>query len=152
MRLPRCKAIAPGCLRLGFLRWPRCSSSPTSFFRMKCSPWGTWDSPAKCLNTVRELVATSAVIFVSHNMQLVSTFCTDIMVLRNGRVHTFTPDIGKGVRAYMDAFDTSSSVSGTRRGSSVENVRLLRRWRTPLTVRTPWWRWPTGNPWTSALT
>jgi lipopolysaccharide transport system ATP-binding protein len=80
----------------------------------------------KCLNAVRELAATSAVIFVSHNMQLVSTFCTDIMVLRNGRVHTFTPDIGKGVRAYMDVFDTSSSVSGTGE-ASVENVRLIRR-------------------------
>ena len=67
----------------------------------------------KCLNAVREMASRSAVIFVSHNMQFVSTFCTDVMMLRHGRVHTLTSDLGQGVRAYLDCFESRSSVSGT---------------------------------------
>lgn len=67
----------------------------------------------KCLNAVREMAADSAVIFVSHNMQWISTFCTDVMVMRNGRVHTHTANIGQGIGAYMECFDTPVSVSGS---------------------------------------
>jgi lipopolysaccharide transport system ATP-binding protein len=67
----------------------------------------------KCLNAVRELAATSAVIFVSHNMQFVSTFCTDVMVLKKGRIQLLTPEIGDGIRTYMDCFDPITSTTGT---------------------------------------
>lgn len=67
----------------------------------------------KCLNAVREMASRSAVIFVSHNMQFVSTFCTHVMVLRRGRVHTLTSDLGEGVRAYMDCFESQQGVTGT---------------------------------------
>lgn len=67
----------------------------------------------KCLNAVREMAADSAVIFVSHNMQWISTFCTDVMVMRDGRVHTHTANIGEGIGAYMECFDTPVSVSGS---------------------------------------
>lgn len=67
----------------------------------------------KCLNAVREMAAQSAVIFVSHNMQFVSTFCTDVMVLLHGGVHTLTSEPAQGVKAYLDCFEFRRSVSGT---------------------------------------
>ncbi len=79
----------------------------------------------KCLNAVREMAADSAVIFVSHNMQWISTFCTDVMVMRNGRVHTHTSNIGEGIGAYMECFDTPVSVSGS--GQAVVESASIRR-------------------------
>jgi lipopolysaccharide transport system ATP-binding protein len=67
----------------------------------------------KCLNAVRDMAADSAVIFVSHNMQWISTFCTDVMVLRNGRIHTYTSNVGEGIGAYMECFDTPVGVTGS---------------------------------------
>lgn len=77
----------------------------------------------KCLNAVREMASRSAVIFVSHNMQFVSSFCTDVMVLRNGGVHTLTSDLGEGVRAYMDCFENPVGVTGSGE-TVVENVKF----------------------------
>jgi lipopolysaccharide transport system ATP-binding protein len=59
----------------------------------------------KCLNAVREMANDSAVIFVSHNMQWVSTFCTHVMVLEEGRIRSFTNDVGAGITTYMQCFD-----------------------------------------------
>ena len=38
----------------------------------------------KCLNAVRKMMDNSAVIFVSHNMQFISQFCTCCLVLKKG--------------------------------------------------------------------
>jgi energy-coupling factor transporter ATP-binding protein EcfA2 len=59
------------------------------------------------------MASRSAVIFVSHNMQFVSSFCTDVMVLKNGRVHTYTDVLGEGISAYMDCFEPPTGLSGT---------------------------------------
>ena len=78
----------------------------------------------KCLNAVREIAADSAVIFVSHNMQWISTFCTDVMVLRNGRIHTHTSNIGEGIGAYMECYEIPLSVTGSGK-AVVTNARIV---------------------------
>ena len=67
----------------------------------------------KCLNAVREMASRSAVIFVSHNMQFISSFCTDVMVLKGGRVNTCTSSLGDGISAYMDCFENKVGLTGT---------------------------------------
>lgn len=57
----------------------------------------------KCLNAVREMMKNSAVIFVSHNMQFISRFCTQTILFEKGKM------IGKyetseGIHKFMNRF------------------------------------------------
>jgi len=54
----------------------------------------------KCLNAVRELTNNAAVVFVSHNMQQISNFCTRVMVMDHGRVLADNQDPSKGIDKY----------------------------------------------------
>jgi lipopolysaccharide transport system ATP-binding protein len=67
----------------------------------------------KCLNTMRQLAAESAVIFVSHSMQFVSTFCNRVMVMQGGSRLIETPRIGEGIEAYLSLFPVDENVAGT---------------------------------------
>jgi lipopolysaccharide transport system ATP-binding protein len=67
----------------------------------------------KCLNVVRQLAAKSAVVFVSHNVQFVSQFCSDIMLLEHGRIHTHTHNVSEGIETYLSACEQSVELSGT---------------------------------------
>jgi lipopolysaccharide transport system ATP-binding protein len=78
----------------------------------------------KCINALRNLMAGTAVIFVSHNMQFVSQFCTRILVMDFGRVICDTPEIGVGVDCYLTVFPVTKAVAGT--GSvRIEKVKLV---------------------------
>jgi lipopolysaccharide transport system ATP-binding protein len=67
----------------------------------------------KCLNRVRELTRHAAVIFVSHNMQYVSTFCNRIIVLDHGAMALDTPDVAQGIDGYFAMIRHEKQVSGT---------------------------------------
>jgi len=67
----------------------------------------------KCLNVVRQLAAQSAVVFVSHNVQFVSQFCSDIMLLEHGRIHTHTHNVSEGIETYLSACKQFVELSGT---------------------------------------
>ena len=54
-----------------------------------------------CYNRIRDLLPTTAVIFVSHNMFDVSRVSTDVMVLENGR-STFSGDRDVGIHVYNE--------------------------------------------------
>ena len=67
----------------------------------------------KCLNVVRQLVEHSAVVFVSHNVQMVSQFCSDIMLLADGKVQIYTSNVSEGIDAYLSACQQTIELSGT---------------------------------------
>jgi lipopolysaccharide transport system ATP-binding protein len=67
----------------------------------------------KCLNKVRTLTAGSAVIFVSHNMQFVSRFCSSIIVIQKGESFLQTKEVNLGVETYLSFFPIESNISGT---------------------------------------
>lgn len=67
----------------------------------------------KCLNAVRKLTEHSAVVFVSHNVQFVSQFCSKIMLLENGQVKIFTQDVSEGIEAYLAVAKQTVQVSGS---------------------------------------
>jgi lipopolysaccharide transport system ATP-binding protein len=78
----------------------------------------------KCLNRVRQLMRRSAVVFVSHSMPLVSSFCTRVLVMDHGRTVVDTPEPGVAVNHYYGLARNSSVVSGTG-GASVLSSSLL---------------------------
>jgi lipopolysaccharide transport system ATP-binding protein len=57
----------------------------------------------KCLNAVKEMMKNSAVIFVSHNMQFVSRFCTQTILFDKGRM-IGAYDTTEGILNYMNRF------------------------------------------------
>jgi lipopolysaccharide transport system ATP-binding protein len=64
----------------------------------------------KCLNRVREIANSSAVIFVSHTMQFVSSFCTQVMVLDKGMSLMLAHDPSEGINCYLQKMNYESSV------------------------------------------
>jgi len=68
----------------------------------------------KCLNKVREIINQASVIFVSHNMQFVSTFCSEIMVMQRGQADLHTTKVYDGVEKYLSLFSIESNLAGTQ--------------------------------------
>jgi len=67
----------------------------------------------KCLNTVRRLSQDAAVVFVSHNMQSISSFCTRVIVLEKGRNLLDTPTPAQGIDQYYSLVKHEIQLSGT---------------------------------------
>ena len=78
----------------------------------------------KCLNRVREIMAHSAVIFVSHSMPMVSTFCTRALVMQKGQLMMDTTNLGEAMDRYMSAFTVDRRITGTG-GAEVLDLQLL---------------------------
>jgi lipopolysaccharide transport system ATP-binding protein len=67
----------------------------------------------KCLNAMRKLTAHSAVVFVSHNMQFISDFCTRVMVLNHGAALLDSPNPAEGIDRYFALVNHPQETSGT---------------------------------------
>ena len=67
----------------------------------------------KCLNTMRKLTANSAVVFVSHNMQFISSFCTRVLVMKHGATLLDSPNPAEGIDRYFALVKYERQVSGT---------------------------------------
>jgi lipopolysaccharide transport system ATP-binding protein len=66
----------------------------------------------KCLNAIRGIAQNSATVFVSHSMQLVSSFCSRVAVLRHGSLLMAGPPM-EGIDCYLAQFPVQSNLSGT---------------------------------------
>ena len=77
----------------------------------------------KCLNAVRRLSEDSAVVFVSHNMQFISSFCTRVIVMKQGSCVLDTTELGEGVDQYYSMIKLTRQESGTG-GATVKSVSL----------------------------
>lgn len=67
----------------------------------------------KCLNTVRYLTGNAAVVFVSHNMQYISAFCTRVMVLERGATLLDSINPADGIDRYFGLLKHEVQISGT---------------------------------------
>jgi len=67
----------------------------------------------KCLNTVRQITSKSAVVFVSHNMQQISAFCTRVMVMDHGHVQLDSTNPSEGINRYYSLVKHKQQTSGT---------------------------------------
>jgi lipopolysaccharide transport system ATP-binding protein len=76
----------------------------------------------KCLNRVRELMRTSAVVFVSHNMPLISSFCTRVLVMDHGRPVLDTDQPGVAINHYYGLVSAVQQVSGTGEAKVLQTI------------------------------
>lgn len=67
----------------------------------------------KCLNTVRRMTNNAAVVFVSHNMQFVSSFCTRVMVMDHGKALLDSPNPADGIDHYYGLVKYEVQTTGT---------------------------------------
>jgi len=67
----------------------------------------------KCLNLVRELTCDAAVVFVSHNMQYVASFCSRVIMLDHGASVLDSTNISQGIDKYIGMIKPDQLVSGT---------------------------------------
>ncbi len=67
----------------------------------------------KCLNVVQKLIQKSAVVFVSHNMQLVSMFCTRVIVMGEGMSLFSSQKVEESIDFYYSLFDQGVLVLGS---------------------------------------
>jgi len=77
----------------------------------------------KCLNRVRELASRAAVIFVSHNMQFISSFCTRVILMNHGRLQLDAAESKGAIDLYFKMIKSVVSSSGT--GAGVIKKALL---------------------------
>lgn len=78
----------------------------------------------KCLNTVRRLTENAAVVFVSHNMQFISSFCTRVMVMEHGKTLLDTDNLAEGIDRYYALAKHQKQISGTGE-TEVLNLELM---------------------------
>jgi lipopolysaccharide transport system ATP-binding protein len=65
----------------------------------------------KCFKTIDTILPHTAVIFVSHNMPMVSRICSQIILMNHGCAQFQGDDVGKGIDLYYNRFaDNDSSV------------------------------------------
>ncbi|MGF7078033.1 ABC transporter ATP-binding protein [Mucilaginibacter sp. UYCu711] len=62
----------------------------------------------KCLGKMGDVSKGEGrtVLFVSHNMAAITSFCQKAMLLHNGSIHTMGNDVNKIIRSYLTNFDT----------------------------------------------
>ncbi len=77
----------------------------------------------KCLNAVRRLAAKSAVVFVSHDMQFVSAFCTRVMCMDHGRCLIDARHPSDGIERYFGLIEMEQNTSGTGE-ASIRTLKL----------------------------
>lgn len=78
----------------------------------------------KCLNAMRKLTDRCAVIFVTHSMQFVSTFCTHAMMLSKGCIEEYSNDLGLIIDHYHRCFSLVEGRSGS--GEAVIHSILMK--------------------------
>ena len=78
----------------------------------------------KCLNAITRLMADTAVVFVSHNMPFVSSFCNRIIVMQAGQTLLDSPDVGAGIGTYLSLFPYDNTVAGTGE-VVIENIKFI---------------------------
>src|SRR5690606_1577514 len=63
----------------------------------------------KCFKTIDTILPKTAVIFVSHNMPMVSRMCNQIILLENGISKFQGEDVAKGIDLYYTRFINNES-------------------------------------------
>ncbi|AWM13040.1 ABC transporter ATP-binding protein [Flavobacterium sp. NRK F10] len=62
----------------------------------------------KCFKKVDELLPNTAIIFVSHNMPMVSRICNEVVLMDHGKVEYQGYNVAKGIELYYNKFAGSS--------------------------------------------
>lgn len=67
----------------------------------------------KCLNVIKDMMKSSSVIFVSHNLNYISMFCTHTLFLKEGRTSGIN-ERNDGVNKYLSSIDCASTCTKSK--------------------------------------
>ena len=63
----------------------------------------------KCFKTIDKILPNTAIIFVSHNMPMVSRICNQVMLLEKGKSSYYGKDVAKAIDIYYRQFSTNEN-------------------------------------------
>ncbi len=79
----------------------------------------------KCFKTIDTILPNTAIVFVSHNMPMVSRICNQIILMDKGKAKFQGDDVGKAIDQYYTRFaDNESNVIFDDGSISLENIGL----------------------------
>lgn len=78
----------------------------------------------KCLNKMDELRTKTAMIFVSHNMPMVSRMCSHICLLKEDKTTYQSDDVGSGITQYYGGFRQESGSFQGNNKVEIKNIVL----------------------------
>lgn len=58
----------------------------------------------KCFKTIDKMLPDTAIIFVSHNMPMISRICNKLILLDKGKMENFYSNVPKGIDKYYSSF------------------------------------------------
>jgi len=61
----------------------------------------------KCFKTIDTILPNTAIVFVSHNMPMVSRICTQIILMENGLANFQGENVSRGIDLYFHKFMTN---------------------------------------------
>lgn len=80
----------------------------------------------KCFKTMDKILPNTAIIFVSHNMSMVSRICSQILLMNQGKEQYYGIDTSKGIDLYYSRFKTEDNQVVFNDGSlSLQAIQLL---------------------------
>jgi lipopolysaccharide transport system ATP-binding protein len=80
----------------------------------------------KCFRTLDVILHNTAVIFVSHNMPMISRICDKIILLNKGRNEYNGPDVGKAIDLYYKKFaDNISNILFDNGTLELKEIQLI---------------------------
>lgn len=81
----------------------------------------------KCFKTIDNILPNTAIVFVSHNMPMISRICTHIMLMDNGGSFYQDLNVSKGIDLYYDSFieKTNSNVVYTSNNIEFINAEIV---------------------------
>ena len=81
----------------------------------------------KCLNKIGDMMNKSAVIFVSHSMQLISRTSTHILVTEKGRAIHYGDNVNNGIDKYYGLTKTQNIKNSGSGKSKITNFKIINR-------------------------
>ncbi|WP_223033940.1 ABC transporter ATP-binding protein [Hanstruepera marina] len=79
----------------------------------------------KCFKTIDAILPNTAIVFVSHNMPMVSRICSQVILMDNGQAKFLGVDVGKGIDLYYNRFsDNGSNIIFDDGSIVVEDVKI----------------------------
>lgn len=78
----------------------------------------------KSYNKMKEIMKTSAVIFVSHSMPQVARTCDQVLFMRNGVEYYLGREVHKGIDLYFNEFKSNQGNIESTIGASISNFKV----------------------------
>ncbi len=76
----------------------------------------------KCYNKMDELLQKTAMVFVSHSMPQISRMCSQVMVLKAGKIETSSNDVSIAINKYYDQYNFEKGIVFKTEDAELESI------------------------------